>query len=116
MSLLPRGMIKEFQLQSAFLKLMDNNPSNDWQANARIAQLSSTMTDAQINRAYGRAHQQASSANNKRKGSWNDPYKNLNSVQAQMGHYGALRSNDWMNSFPIVPPGIWGLLQGVGIW
>ena len=103
-------------LKSAFLKTMDNNKGNDWRANMEIARLSSTMSDAQINAAYGAAHQHASKKNAKKNGfrDRNDPYKNINSASSQASHMGALRSNDWMNRFPLVPQQLWGMLYGCG--
>ncbi|MEL7367485.1 MAG: hypothetical protein AAFN74_01140 [Myxococcota bacterium] len=112
------GPIKHNMLKNAFLKLMDNNPGNDFQANMRIAQLASTMSDSQINAAYGAAHSHATKENSKKNGIFDrkDPYKNVNSFRAQMGHMSALQSNDWMNAFPLVPQQLWMLLRGCGCW
>ena len=108
------NQLKHNALKNAFLKTMDNNTNNDWRANADIARLSATMTDAQINAAYGAAHKHATKKNSKKNGFMDrkDPYKNVNSMSSRMSHMGALQQNNWMDMFPMVPPGLWGMLRG----
>lgn len=92
-------------LKGAFLKTMDNDRSNDFQANQQIAHLASTMTDAEINQAYAAARDEATQENSKKNGLFdrNDPYKNMDSQSAQAAATGAFQANDWMNLFPFVP-------------
>ena len=113
------NIYKHHALKSAFLKTMDNNVGNDWRANADIMRLSSTMTDAQINAAYGAAHSHATKQNSKKNGLFDrkDPYKNVNSLSSKLSHMGALRSNDWMRMmprFPRIPPMLWNFLGNCG--
>ena len=108
--------IKHEALKKAFLKTMDNKPGNDVRANMEIANLSLTMTDQQINAAYADAHRHATKKNSKKNGLFDrkDPYKNINSPASKQAHAGALRANDWMNTFPWVPYPMWPMLHGCG--
>lgn len=110
------GKLQHDALKQAFLQTMDNDRGNDYEANARIAQLSSTMTDSQINAAYAAARDEATEQNSKKNGflDRNDPYKNIDSESARQAQFGALQSNDWMNMYPCVPPSLWGVLRGCG--
>lgn len=112
------GKIKHDALQQAFLQTMDNDKSNDALANARIAQLAQTMSDAQISAAYQAAHAHAEKKNSKKNGFLDrkDPYKNADSLDTKLSHLGALRANDWMQRFPCVPPMLWNLFRGCGCW
>ena len=110
-----RSQIQQNQLKNAFLKTMDNNTGNDLAAHREINRLASGMTDSEILSAFSSAKSHAREENSKKNGIFdrNDPYQNVDSLSANLGGASALNANDWMNLFPAVPQGIWGLLAGL---
>lgn len=108
---LTREMERRSGLHNAFLKTMDNDPSNDWLAHAEIARLASTMSDDEIFEAYKGAHAAADKANNGKNAilSGEKPYQNLNGAGSQHALRGGLMANDYASYYPNVPPYLWTL-------